>query len=91
VRFRQVDPEKTESVLGLQFEVMEEQIDGEPDVRVMLSYRADHYSPSQVDLIARTTLQLFTVMAESVGGPDVTMASLREKMNIAQQEGQQHL
>ena len=91
VRFRQVDPEKTESVLGLQFEVMEEQIDGEPDVRVMLSYRADHYSPAQVDLIARTTLQLFTVMAESVGGPDVTMASLREKMNIAQQEGQQHL
>ncbi|HAF1610568.1 TPA: chromosome condensation protein [Salmonella enterica] len=91
VRFRQVDPEKTESVLGLQFEVMEEQIDGEPDVRVMLSYRADHYSPAQVDLIARTTLQVFAIMADSVGGPDVTMASLREKMDIAQQEGQKQL
>ncbi|EED1845362.1 condensation domain-containing protein [Escherichia coli] len=83
VRFRQVDPEKTESVLGLQFEVMEEQIDGKPYVRVMLSYRAEHYSPAQVDLIARTVLQLFAAMAGSVGGPDVTMESLREKMGIA--------
>ncbi|MFV9215802.1 condensation domain-containing protein, partial [Serratia fonticola] len=39
IRFRLIDPEKTESVLGLQFEVREEQIDGEPSVRVMLSYR----------------------------------------------------
>ncbi len=66
--FPPVDPEKTESVLGLQFEVMEEQIDGKPYIRVMLSYREDHYSPAQVDLIARTILQLFAAMAGSVGG-----------------------
>ena len=62
---------------------MEEQIDGKPYVRVMLSYREDHYSSAQVDLIARTILQLFAAMAGSVGGPDVTMESLREKMGIA--------
>ncbi len=77
VRFRQVDPEKTESVLGLQFEVMEEQIAGESDVRVMMSYRSDHYSPAQVEQITRTTLQIFAAMAASAGGPDVKIDSLR--------------
>ena len=77
VRFRQVDPEKTESVHGLQFEVMEEQVAGESDVRVMMSYRGDHYTPAQIEQITQTTLQMFTVMAASVGGPDVKIDSLR--------------
>ncbi len=78
IRFRQIDPEKTESVLGLQFEVMEEQIDGEPSVRVMMSYRTDHYSSAQVRQITQTTRQLFAVMAESVGQPAIRLDALRQ-------------
>lgn len=77
VRFRQIDPEKTESVLGLQFEVMEEQIDGESAVRVMMSYRTDRYSSAQVQQIVQTTRQLFGVMAGSVGQPALRLAALR--------------
>ncbi|POT58302.1 chromosome condensation protein [Citrobacter amalonaticus] len=85
VRFRQVDPEKTESVLGLQFEVMEEQVAGESDVRVMMSYRADRYSPDQVEQITRTTQQVFTAMASAAGGPDISIDSLRAATGITGQ------
>lgn len=76
VRFRQVDPEKTESMLGLQFEVMEEPLPGGADVRVMMSYRTDHYSPAQVEQIINTTQQMFALMAASAGGQDVAINSL---------------
>ncbi|CAI1573518.1 condensation domain-containing protein [Serratia fonticola] len=82
IRFRQIDPEKTESVLGLQFEVMEEQIDGEPSVRVMLSYRTDRYSCEQVQQIVQTTRQVFAVMADSVGQPALRLDALRHKRSV---------
>lgn len=82
VRFRQIDPAKTESVLGLQFEVMEEQIDGESAVRVMMSYRTDRYSYAQVQQIIQTTRQLFGVMASSVGQPPVCLAALRHNRSM---------
>lgn len=77
IRFRQIDPDKTESVLGLQFEVMEEQIDGEPTVRVMMSYRTDRYSYAQVQQIIQTTRQVFDIMASSIGQPAVRLDALR--------------
>ncbi|MOA25470.1 hypothetical protein D3C78_1461950 [compost metagenome] len=82
IRFRQIDPEKTESVLGLQFEVMEEQINGEPSVRVMLSYRTDRYSCEQVQQIVQTTRQVFAVMAGSVGQPALRLGALRHKRGV---------
>ncbi|CAI1858816.1 condensation domain-containing protein [Serratia fonticola] len=82
IRFRQIDPEKTESVLGLQFEVMEEQINGEPSVRVMLSYRTDRYSCEQVQQIVQTTRQVFAVMADSVGQPALRLDALRHKRSV---------
>jgi len=48
IRFRQVDPEKSDSVLGLQFEVVEDVIEGAKRLRVMMSYRTAHYSPDDV-------------------------------------------
>lgn len=83
IRFRQVDPEKVESVLGLQFEVMEEAIEGEPSVRIMMSYRTDHYSSAQVRRIVQTTQQLFAVMARSVGKTAVRLDALRALSEIS--------
>ncbi|MTH46806.1 chromosome condensation protein [Escherichia alba] len=76
VRFRQIDPQKSESVLGLQFEVMEENIAGESFIRVMMSYRADRYTPEQVRQIVGTTHRAFAAMADVDDGADVPLAAL---------------
>ncbi|MCE8419073.1 condensation domain-containing protein [Rhodovulum sulfidophilum] len=56
VRFRQVDPDKTDSVLGLQFEVVEDVIGGKRGLRMMMSYRHAHYSADDVaELVAAVT------------------------------------
>ncbi|WP_052701009.1 condensation domain-containing protein [Loktanella sp. S4079] len=53
IRFRQVDPDKNESVLGLQFEVVEDVIEGQKQLRVMMSYRTAHYGPEDVTALTR--------------------------------------
>ncbi|MGC2857412.1 condensation domain-containing protein [Novispirillum sp. DQ9] len=68
IEFRQVDPDKSESFLGLQFEVLEETIAGESIIRVMMSYRADHYDATQVDAIGRAATAMFTRFATADAG-----------------------
>lgn len=63
IEFRQIDPDKSESLLGLQFEVMDDIVDGQSNMRVMMSYRSDHYGPAEVDLIATTTSELLSLFA----------------------------
>lgn len=48
IPFRQIDPDKSEALLGLQFEVMEDVIEGARAIRILMSYRADRYSPARV-------------------------------------------
>ncbi|WJS06052.1 condensation domain-containing protein [Roseibium aggregatum] len=60
IAFRQVDPDKHESHLGLQFEVMEEVIDGNRAIRVLMSYQARRYSPAQVEAIRASVMSMFT-------------------------------
>ncbi|WP_051558972.1 condensation domain-containing protein [Allorhizobium undicola] len=63
IAFRQVDPDKHESLLGLQFEVMEEIIDGERMIRVLMSYRADRYGAEAVEKLTRTAQAVFEAFA----------------------------
>lgn len=79
VRFQQVDPDKSESGLGLQFEVMEESIDGEQTLRVMMSYMNKNYSPSQVTLLSDVNRRLFEVFAGCVA-QDQDLAQLQEQV-----------
>ncbi len=65
VEFRQIDPDKHESMLGLQFEVMEETIGGERSIRVLMSYRSDRYGPEDVDRLRTTTSGVFSRFAEA--------------------------
>src|SRR5690606_4858519 len=76
IRFRQIDPDKQESLLGLQFEVMEEIIDGQREIRLMMSYRADHYSPEQVELLRTATSKTLAFFAEE-GSGEKPLASIR--------------
>ncbi|ENM5770746.1 peptide synthetase [Vibrio mimicus] len=64
VRFEQVDPEKSESALGLQFEVMEERVSGEDRVRVLMSYRSDQYGDAQVKTLTDTAQRMLTRFTE---------------------------
>jgi hypothetical protein len=68
VAYRQVEPEKTESLLGLQFEVMEENLDGVKSLRVMMTYRTDHYTAQQAGLIADTIQHVFLHFSQQDGG-----------------------
>ncbi|HFQ5097313.1 TPA: condensation domain-containing protein [Vibrio vulnificus] len=79
VRFQQVDPDKSESGLGLQFEVMEESIDGEQTLRVMMSYMNKNYSPAQVTLLSDVNRRLFEVFAGCVA-QDQDLAQLQEQV-----------
>lgn len=65
VEFRQIDPDKHESMLGLQFEVMEETIGGERSIRVLMSYRSDRYGPHDVERLRHTTSRIFSRFAEN--------------------------
>jgi len=65
VEFRQIDPDKHESMLGLQFEVMEETIGGERSIRVLMSYRSDRYGPDDVERLRHTTSRIFARFAEN--------------------------
>ncbi|MCZ7471675.1 condensation domain-containing protein [Agrobacterium sp. O3.4] len=65
VEFRQIDPDKHESMLGLQFEVMEETIGGERSIRVLMSYRSDRYGPNAVERLRNTTSGVFSRFAEA--------------------------
>ncbi|MCL2901792.1 condensation domain-containing protein [Brenneria tiliae] len=75
VSFRQVDPQKSESLLGLQFEVMEEILAGETSIRVLMSYRSQHYDAARVDLIVATLTKAFARLAEE-GAAQLPLESL---------------
>ncbi|MBY8118832.1 peptide synthetase [Vibrio fluvialis] len=77
VRFEQVDPEKSESALGLQFEVMEERVGGEDRVRVLMSYRSDQYGDTQVKTLTETTQRMLARFAE----PNAEQTLLCELVN----------
>ncbi len=65
IRYRQIDPDKTESLLGLQFEVVEDVIDGARSLRVMMSYRTDSYGPADVDRLERAVSDMFARFADA--------------------------
>ncbi|WP_338858905.1 condensation domain-containing protein [Serratia marcescens] len=75
IAYRQVEPEKAESLLGLQFEVMEDDLAGKKSLRVMMTYRQDHYSREQANLIADGVQHVFTQFAQHIAG-DIALAAL---------------
>ena len=63
-------------MLGLHFEVMEEaDLAGERSIRVLMSYRSEHYGPQEVEKITTTTSAVFALMGRT-GGAQVTLAEL---------------
>lgn len=86
IEFQQVDPDRNESLLGLQFEVMEETVAGERTIRVLMSYRSDHYNPEQVALIRSTTSKVFSLFSRA-GGSQRPLAAFWSQINKAPEFG----
>ena len=60
ISFRQIDPDKSEALLGLQFEVLEETVGEKRGIRIMMSHRADRYGPERVEQIRAKLNDVFT-------------------------------
>ncbi|MTH98338.1 agrobactine synthetase subunit F [Roseibium sp. RKSG952] len=76
IAFRQVDPDKHDSHLGLQFEVMEEVIDGDRSIRILMSYQTRRFTPDQVSIVRETLTAVFSQLSNS-GASGKTLADLR--------------
>jgi len=64
IRYRQIAPDKTESMFGLQFEIMEDVIEGEKNLRLVITYRTERYSERQVQRISELIDRIFTFITQ---------------------------
>ena len=63
IRYRQIDPDKNQSMFGIQFEIMENLIDGQRSLRLVVTYRTDRYSPEQMARVAGAIEQVMALFA----------------------------
>ncbi|MDF2491275.1 MAG: pmsG, partial [Pseudomonas sp.] len=63
IRYRQIDPDKNQSMFGIQFEIMESLIDGQRSLRLVVTYRTDRYSPGQMARVAGAIEQVMALFA----------------------------
>lgn len=61
IRYRQIDPDKNQSMFGIQFEIMENMIDGKRSLRLVITYRSDRYSAAQMAHLSATIDQVFAL------------------------------
>lgn len=64
VEYRQIDPDKAESLLGLQFEIVEDVADETAGLRIMLSHRADRYGPAEIRRITEAVEAMLARFAQ---------------------------
>lgn len=71
IRYRQIDADKKESMFGLQFEIMEDVIEGEKTVRLVITYRSGRYPEPLVKRISEAidSVFVFFTMPESLNTP----------------------
>mgnify|MGYP003600061986 CR=1 FL=1 len=65
IRYRQIDPDKNQSMFGIQFEIMENMIDGKRSLRLVITYRSDRYSAEQMARLSATIDQVFALFTTS--------------------------
>lgn len=68
IRYKQIDPDKSESMFGLQFEIMEDVFDGQRSLRLVVTYRSERYSAAQVERLCAMISAAFGVFAEVGAG-----------------------
>lgn len=76
IRYRQIDPEKNESMFGIQFEIMDNLIDGQRALRLVVTYRTDRYSAQQMARVTEAIEGVFALYA-SEGGAAMAVEDVR--------------
>lgn len=61
IRYRQIDPDKNQSMFGIQFEIMENMLDGQRSLRLVVTYRSERYSVEQMARVGAAIEQVFTL------------------------------
>ena len=64
IRYRQIDPDKSQSMFGMQFEIMENKVHGQRSLRLVVTYQTARYSAVQM---ARVSQAIEQVMAAFTG------------------------
>ncbi|MBD8825408.1 condensation domain-containing protein [Pseudomonas sp. CFBP 13602] len=67
IRYRQVDPEKSQSMFGMQFEIMENMFEGQRSLRLVVTYQTARYSAMQMDRVSRAIEQVLTASTDREG------------------------
>ncbi len=62
IRYRQIDPDKDEAMLGMQFEIMEEYIGEQRNIRLIVTYRRDRFSPGQMQKVTDTLSKILKTL-----------------------------
>lgn len=62
IRYRQILPDKGESLFGLHFEIMDDVFDGKRDLRLIVTYRVSRYSPPLVQAIIDEIRRVFALL-----------------------------
>lgn len=76
IRYRQIDPDKNQSMFGIQFEIMENMLDGKRALRLVITYRSDRYSAAQMTRMSATIEQMFALFA-TPGADGITLDHIR--------------
>lgn len=67
IRYRHIEPDKSESMFDLQFEILENVADGETDLRLVVTYRADLYRRDQAEQLRDMVDRMLGVFAQPQG------------------------
>ena len=67
VRYRHIEPDKSESMFDLQFELLENVADGDTDLRLVITYRADLYRRDQAEQLRDMVERMLCAFAQPKG------------------------
>ncbi|MBD8472863.1 non ribosomal peptide synthetase BasB [Pseudomonas sp. CFBP 8770] len=67
IRYRQIDPEKSQSMFGMQFEIMENMVQGQRSLRLVVTYQTARYSAAQMDRVSRAIEQVLAAFTDREG------------------------
>lgn len=76
IRYRQIDPDKNQSMFGIQFEIMENTIDGKRSLRLVITYRSDRYSTEQMKRL-RVAIEGMLALFSTADAGHITVDHIR--------------
>jgi hypothetical protein len=72
IRYQQIDPDKSQSMFGMQFEIMENRVQGQRSLRLVVTYQTARYSAAQMARVSAAIEHVLAVFTSMEGaGPSV--------------------